>query len=206
STRLRARLWPCTVGGANSAISSASSSAATNASGTRRCTSPTAAASSASSVRAASRRSRAAPWPTSAARRCTLGGLRKTPRRAAGGGNVALNAATRRAHATASCMPAPIAGPLQGAATRGAGWAEEAVERGPERVGSARLGGVGGVGGQVGAGAERLVARARDDDGAQVPGGLEVAEELHAQVGVEGVPALGPVDGRDPDTITDLPP
>src|SRR5438552_1662229 len=122
ATRFNARLCPRTVSGADAAISPASASAAPNASWSTYCTRPIRSASSASTVRPASRKSRAAPWPTSWARRQMLRALRWMPNLPPGMARRAPSAATRKSHATASCIPAPIAGPLI-AATTGAGWA-----------------------------------------------------------------------------------
>ena len=44
-------------------------------------------------------------------------GFTAMPRRAVGIANVASRAATRRSHASASCAPAPMAGPLTAAST-----------------------------------------------------------------------------------------
>jgi hypothetical protein len=82
---------------------------------------------------------------------------------------------------------------------------EQSLERGPEGVTPTGLRRILGPQDEVGPGGERLVAGAGDHDGAQVIVGFEMREELHAQVGVESVPPLGPIDGRDPDALADFP-
>ena len=122
------------------------------------------------------------------------------PSRPPGIASRAPSAATRMSHATASCMPAPIAGPLIAAIT-GAGYAtivvEHALERGPERIG------VGTVIGrearhEVGAGAERR-ARAGDDDGAEVRPVTQMLGQLVAEFAVQCVAALLTVDRQEAD-------
>ena len=119
ATRLSARLWPCTVSGASAAISCARSRAAVSG-------------SSANAGRARRdgflRIDRTAGEQEVARRTLAdehreprmLVGLRRMPSRPPGMASRASGPATRMSHATASCMPAPIAGPWIAAIT-GAG-------------------------------------------------------------------------------------
>ena len=59
----------------------------------------------------------AVPVPASSASRRMVHGFTAMPSRAVGIANVASGAATRRSQASASCAPAPMAGPLTAAIT-----------------------------------------------------------------------------------------
>ena len=118
--------------------------------------------------------------------------------------------ATRRSHATASCMPAPIAGPLIAAIT-GAGMIDDRVEDELER-GAKR------VDGNIGARFGRLEARheiraraerrtrTRDHDRAQVAMRVELRPQLVAELAVERVAPFLAVDRREPDQAARLEP
>ena len=142
-----------------------------------------------------------------------FGPLNRTPRRAAGIPNVACGATTRRSHATASCMPAPSAAPFTAAIT-GAGNAtmtlEQRLERRPEGVAAAMLEATN-IGAapatEVSASAERLVARAADDDGTEVlgsPQGARAGRRTARRSAHSGAPGRSMI--ATPTVPTTLPP
>ena len=114
------------------------------------------------------------------------------------------SAATRTSHATASCMPAPIAGPLIAAIT-GAGIGDDRVEhhleRGPERVGR--------LVGAASSAANRVTRSAPEQNAEPAPvmheraqrrcGPRAAPRSCVAQLAVQRVAALLAVDRREPD-------
>ncbi len=127
------------------------------------------------------------------------------PSLAAGMPSFAVGAATRRSHATASCMPAPERDAVdRGDDRRGIvrDRVEHELERGTEGVATAVLepAGVLGPSQDVGTRAERDACTG-DDDGAQTRGRGEVPSQLVTELRVERVAALGPVDRRQADVL-----
>ena len=183
----------------NAAIASAIASARSRCppAATISVTSPNRSASSTSITRPEITRSSARPLPTIRGSRCVPPSISGTPKRRSVKPKRALGVATRRSHHSASSKP-PARHQPDTAAIVGFGEARRVKpsgpsgrsSRGPMRV--ERL--------QVGAGAERLLARARDDEHARAVVGDERAEGLVQRLGgraVDRVAALRAVDGDD---------
>ena len=85
---------------------------------------------------------------------------------------------------------------------------DESLERRPERVAAAVLEptlGISRASAEIRAGAEGLVACARDDDGAQGRRSSEMVDQLVAELSVQRVAALRSIDDRDTNVAGSLP-
>ena len=202
-----ARLWPCTLSGASVAISAASVERGAarvvrdplhepdlRAPRRRRSRGRSAAGRGPRPDRRAPRAGGC--WPRSGGPRAWPPGSRAS----------ASGATTRRSHATASCMPGAERGTVDRRDDRRGvvdDRVEHALERGPERVAATVLEPAGVL--RPGGGCRRrrrtptpspVITTAR-----RLARLLEVAAQLVAELGVERVAALGPVDRRQPDVL-----